>query len=59
MGSEKSVIKHEKTMLALEMVASLRPLTRAEFAQIVGESDATTRRIILSGESAVAGEIAS
>jgi len=48
MGSEKSVIKHEKTMLALEMVASLRSLSRAEFAQIVGESEATTRRIIRS-----------
>lgn len=48
MGSESSVIKYKKTVLALEMVASLRPISRAEFAQIVGESEATTRRIIRS-----------
>ncbi len=47
-GSEKSVIRPEKTALALEMVALTRSLSRAEFSQIVGESETTTRRILRS-----------
>ncbi|MGO4158660.1 Fic family protein [Cupriavidus sp. YAF13] len=47
-GSEKSVIKPEKTVLALESVAMMRPLSRAEFGQILGESDTTVRRITRS-----------
>ncbi|GAB3629632.1 Fic family protein [Pandoraea terrae] len=47
-GSEKSVIKPEKSALALEFIAQTRPLSRAEFGQILGESDATTRRITRS-----------
>lgn len=47
-GSEKSVIKPEKSALALEFVAHTRPLSRSDFAQILGESDATSRRITRS-----------
>ncbi|OJY22124.1 Fic family protein [Pandoraea sp. 64-18] len=47
-GSDKSVIRPEKSALALEFIARSRPLSRAEFAQILGESDATARRITRS-----------
>ncbi|KAA0179354.1 Fic family protein [Cupriavidus gilardii] len=47
-GSEKSLIKPEKTLLALETAALMRPLSRGEFAQILGESAATTRRVTRS-----------
>lgn len=47
-GSEKSVIKPERSALALEFVARTRPLSRSDFAKILGESDATSRRITRS-----------
>jgi Fic family protein len=47
-GSERSVVKPDKALLALEAVALLRPLSRAEFSRILGESDATSRRITRS-----------
>jgi hypothetical protein len=46
--SEKSLIRPEQTMLALETVARMRPLTRAEFSQTLGGSDSANRRIIRS-----------
>lgn len=45
-GSDRSVVKAEKSWLALETVALLRPLSRAEFTQILGESESTGRRIV-------------
>jgi len=47
-GTEKSLIRPEKTLLALETTALMRPLSRSEFAQILGESSATTRRVTRS-----------
>ncbi|SAL24156.1 Fic family protein [Caballeronia humi] len=47
-GSDKSIVKPDKALLALETVALLRPLSRAEFGQIIGESEATVRRITRS-----------
>ncbi|SAL63548.1 filamentation induced by cAMP protein Fic [Caballeronia terrestris] len=47
-GSDKSIVKPDKVLLALETVALLRPLSRAEFGQIIGESEATVRRITRS-----------
>jgi Fic family protein len=41
-------VKPDKALLALEAVALLRPLSRAEFSRILGESDATSRRITRS-----------
>ncbi|WP_186125743.1 Fic family protein [Burkholderia gladioli] len=47
-GSEKSIIKPEKTATLLEFIALRRALPRADFVRMLGESENTGRRIIRS-----------